>query len=208
MSLLYNPTLRLGPVPCLSQWVEISHCLSWALFFHLSHEANNALKIWASSSFGVWNKETIEQRHGHPIKHATQVSNNVCCHELLGDLDTVHSILTYTDADWGSLVTGEDKIQIQICWLQSPCSFHYFILSSLKFLIILMKFIFMLRKKIYSKTIVLVVDQKWKLLIHVWLFCDHMDCSPPGSSGPWNYPGKTTWVGSHSLLQGVFLTQG
>ena len=30
-----------------------------------------------------------------------------------------------------------------------------------------------------------------------------MDCSPPGSS-----PGKNTGVGNHSLLQGIFLTQG
>ena len=25
---------------------------------------------------------------------------------------------------------------------------------------------------------------------------------------PWNSPGKNTGVGSHSLLQGIFLTQG
>ena len=35
-----------------------------------------------------------------------------------------------------------------------------------------------------------------------------MDCSLPGSSGPWNSPGKITGLGSHSLLQGIFLTQG
>ena len=35
-----------------------------------------------------------------------------------------------------------------------------------------------------------------------------MDCSPPGSSVQWNSPGKSTGVGSHSLLQGIFLTQG
>ena len=33
-----------------------------------------------------------------------------------------------------------------------------------------------------------------------------MDCSPPGC--PWNFPGKNTGVGSHSLLQGIFPTQG
>ena len=33
--------------------------------------------------------------------------------------------------------------------------------------------------------------------------------SPPGSSlCAWNSPGKKTGVGSHSLLQGIFLTQG
>ena len=30
-----------------------------------------------------------------------------------------------------------------------------------------------------------------------------MDCS----LYPWDYPGKNTGVGSHSLLQGIFLTQ-
>ena len=33
--------------------------------------------------------------------------------------------------------------------------------------------------------------------------CDPMDCSPP-----WNSPGKNTGVGSHSLLQGIFLIHG
>ena len=51
------------------------------------------------------------------------------------------------------------------------------------------------------------------------------DCSPPGSLvaaaefsksagilsialySPWNFPGKNTGVASHSLLQGIFLTQ-
>ena len=33
--------------------------------------------------------------------------------------------------------------------------------------------------------------------------CDPMDCS----LCPWNSPGKTTGVGSHFLLQEIFLTQ-
>ena len=35
-----------------------------------------------------------------------------------------------------------------------------------------------------------------------------MDCSPPGSSCPWDSPGKNTGVGCHSLLQGIFPSQG
>ena len=42
---------------------------------------------------------------------------------------------------------------------------------------------------------------------HVWL-CDPMDCSPLGSSYPWDFPGKNIGVGCHFLLQGIFLTQG
>ena len=38
--------------------------------------------------------------------------------------------------------------------------------------------------------------------------CDPMDCSPPGSSVHGNSPGKDTGVGSHSLLQEIFSTQG
>ena len=41
--------------------------------------------------------------------------------------------------------------------------------------------------------------------------CDPMDCSLPGSEeplSPWNFPGKSTGVGCHFLLQGFFPTQG
>ena len=38
--------------------------------------------------------------------------------------------------------------------------------------------------------------------------CDPTHCSPPGSSGPWNSSGKNTGLSSHSLLQGIFPTQG
>ena len=34
-----------------------------------------------------------------------------------------------------------------------------------------------------------------------------MDCSSPGSSVHGIFPGKSTGVGSHSLLQGIFPTQ-
>ena len=35
-----------------------------------------------------------------------------------------------------------------------------------------------------------------------------MDCSPPRLLCPWDFPGKTTGVGCHFLLQGIFPTQG
>ena len=38
--------------------------------------------------------------------------------------------------------------------------------------------------------------------------CDAMNCSPPGSFVHGNSPGKNTGVGCHTLLQGIFLTQG
>ena len=43
----------------------------------------------------------------------------------------------------------------------------------------------------------------------VQLLVTPMDYSLPGSSGsPWNSSGKNPGVGCHSLLQGIFLTQG
>ena len=38
--------------------------------------------------------------------------------------------------------------------------------------------------------------------------CDPMDCSLPGSSVHGDSPGKNTGVGCHTLLQGIFPTQG
>ena len=38
--------------------------------------------------------------------------------------------------------------------------------------------------------------------------CDPMNCSLPGSSHPWDFPGNSTGVGCHFLFQGIFLTQG
>ena len=38
--------------------------------------------------------------------------------------------------------------------------------------------------------------------------CDPMDCSPPGSYVHGDSPGMNAGVGSHSLLQGIFPTQG
>ena len=40
------------------------------------------------------------------------------------------------------------------------------------------------------------------------IVCNPMDCSLPGSSVPGIFPGKSTGVGCHFLLQGIFLTQG
>ena len=38
--------------------------------------------------------------------------------------------------------------------------------------------------------------------------CDPMDYSLPGSSDPWDSPGKNTEVGHHDLLQEIFPIQG
>ena len=38
--------------------------------------------------------------------------------------------------------------------------------------------------------------------------CDPMDCSPPGSSVHGIFQARILGVGCHSLLQGIFLTQG
>ena len=38
--------------------------------------------------------------------------------------------------------------------------------------------------------------------------CDPIDYSLPGSVCPWDSPGKSTGVGCHALLQGIFTIQG
>ena len=38
--------------------------------------------------------------------------------------------------------------------------------------------------------------------------CNPMDCSPPGSLCPWDFPSKNTEVGFHFLFHGIFPTQG
>ena len=43
---------------------------------------------------------------------------------------------------------------------------------------------------------------------HVQLFCDPINCSPPGSFFLWDFPRKNTGVGFHFLFQGIFFTQG
>ena len=45
------------------------------------------------------------------------------------------------------------------------------------------------------------------VLGRVWLFAAH-DCSPASPLCTWDFPGKNTGVGSHFLLQGIFLTLG
>ena len=37
--------------------------------------------------------------------------------------------------------------------------------------------------------------------------CDPQDCSPLGSSGPWDFPGQNIGVGCHFFLQGISLIQ-
>ena len=38
--------------------------------------------------------------------------------------------------------------------------------------------------------------------------CDPTNCKPTKLLYPWGYPSRNTGVGSHSLLQGIFPTQG
>ena len=40
------------------------------------------------------------------------------------------------------------------------------------------------------------------------IFCDPVDCSPPGSSVHGDSPGKNTGVGCHAFLQEIFTSQG
>ena len=50
----------------------------------------------------------------------------------------------------------------------------------------------------------LILAEKWKWLSYVWLFATPWTIL----YSPWNSPGQNTGVGSLSLLQGIFPTQG
>ena len=45
------------------------------------------------------------------------------------------------------------------------------------------------------------------VLHHVQILCEPVDCSPPGSSCPWDSPGKNIGVGCYFPLQRIFPTQ-
>ena len=55
-------------------------------------------------------------------------------------------------------------------------------------------------------------ELKWSEVTQLCpILCYPMDCSLPGSEdllSLWNFPGKSTGVGCHFLLQGIFPTQG
>ena len=55
----------------------------------------------------------------------------------------------------------------------------------------------------WNSAVFLLLFEKWKLLSCVWLFATPWDLY-----SPWNSPGWNTGVGSLSLLQGIFPTQG
>ena len=54
---------------------------------------------------------------------------------------------------------------------------------------------------------VLTIESKVLVAQSCLTLCDPIDCSLPGSLCPWDFPGKNMGVDSHSLLQGIFLTQ-
>ena len=61
----------------------------------------------------------------------------------------------------------------------------------------------------FSRYIENIFNMQWKSLSHVQLFATLvMYDSLHGLYSPWNSPGKNTGVGSLSLLQGIFPTQG
>ena len=60
-----------------------------------------------------------------------------------------------------------------------------------------------------KKKIFLNVCVSQSVMTNSCTLCNPMDCSPPTIPPvpcPWNFPGKNTGVGCHSLLQRIFLT--
>ena len=69
-----------------------------------------------------------------------------------------------------------------------------------------------LRSNIYTKRCTILTIFKCKKKVNITqscsILCDPMDRGPARLLCPWNSPGHNTGVGSHSLLQVIFLTQG
>ena len=76
---------------------------------------------------------------------------------------------------------------------------------------ILCKDVFVVYARINIYTQVYIYTHVCMLLCHHSVMPDSetpMDCSPTRLLRPWDSPGKSTGVGCHALLQGVFPTQG
>ena len=78
--------------------------------------------------------------------------------------------------------------------------FSFYFVENISPLTSIMIYIYVLYNSLY--TLLCLVDQSC-LTIY-----DPMDCSLPGSSVHGDSPGKSPGVGCHSLLQGIFSTQG
>ena len=101
--------------------------------------------------------------------------------------------LCYTKAlKWSSLVPGPKAKSLEITnptFLTVSCQFHHI--------------------NFYTK----IPDTQYacmhiKFLQSYINLCNPINCGLPGSSCPWDSPGKSAGVGCHALLQGNFLTQG
>ena len=88
----------------------------------------------------------------------------------------------------------------QIMHLVSYLEFSLIWSSSPDFIFMALTLLKLIREVIF-------ISWKWKSLSHAWL-CGPMNCSPPGSSVHGDSPGKSTGVGCHFLLRGIFLTHG
>ena len=60
-----------------------------------------------------------------------------------------------------------------------------------------------------DNAVIVSAGHKLLLVAQSWLTLGNpMDCSPTRLLCPWDSPSKNTGVGCHTVLQGIFLTQG
>lgn len=91
--------LRLGHVPCLGQWAEISHCPPQALFFPspMRPTMSSTTRYGLFLHLGSEIKKTWGRGLANPIKYVMWVSNETAVVSYWKDLVTVHLNLTYTE---------------------------------------------------------------------------------------------------------------
>ena len=86
-----------------------------------------------------------------------------------------------------------------------PCSY-----SSFPFLVVVIIIALLIYHSLYVKMMLIFGWLKWKESVSCSVVSNSLQAHGlwPVRLCPWNSPGENTGVGCHSLLQGIFLTQG
>ena len=100
--------------------------------------------------------------------------------------------------DWLDLLAVQGTVQSLLQHYNAKAS----VIPCLAFFMVQLSYPYMTMGKTIALTVLCLVD----------LLCptlnDPMDCSPPGSSAHGDSPGKNAGVGCHTLLHGIFPTEG
>ena len=139
----------------------------------------------------------------------------LCCFAISLTWITTYLKMCLLWDQWWTLYYFPSRKRNIIPIIFSPFKTVYYIFSNIKIINIFNRLLntFWKYKEMMSfplKHLLFIRIMKVKVLVapSCPTLCNPTDCSLPVSSCPWNSPGKNTGVGSHSLLNGFFPTQG